>query len=222
MSTSSIRTASIPTRRSRRRWARSITAVRQGKALYAGISSYNSAAHRARRRRSCGRSARRCLIHQPSYSMLNRWVEDDGLLDTLESEGIGCIAFSPLAQGMLTDKYLDGIPEDSRAAQGSRCGRTSSTRQRSPTSRALNEIAERRGQTLAQMALAWVLRDGARHLGADRREPARAGRGLRRRAGEPRFQRRRARRDRPLCRARATSICGPRPRSGKAPRATSR
>ena len=92
--------------------------------------------------------------------MINRWVEDDGLLDTLEGLGVGSIAFSPLAQGMLTDKYLGGIPEDSRAAQGKSLRRPSSTTQTIANIRALNEIAKRRGQTLAQMALAWVLRRG--------------------------------------------------------------
>ena len=110
-------------------------AVRSGKALYAGISSYNSAAHPRGRGDPAASSARPCLIHQPSYSMINRWVEEDGLLDTLEELGIGSIAFSPLAQGMLTDKYLGGIPEGSRAAQGKslRPG-SSSTSARSPTS----------------------------------------------------------------------------------------
>ena len=157
-------------------------AVRSGKALYAGISSYNS-----QRTREAADILRElgtpCLIHQPSYSMINRWVEDDGLLDTLDGLGIGSIVFSPLAQGMLTDKYLGGIPEDSRAAQGKslQAGRSSTTRHIANI-RALNEIAERRGQTLAQMALAWVLRERPRDLGADRRQPAGAGRGLRRRA----------------------------------------
>ena len=134
--------------------------VRQGKALYVGISSYNS-----RRTREAAAILKRlgtpCLIHQPSYSMLNRWIETDGLLDTLEAEGIGAIVFSPLAQGMLTDKYLNGIPGDSRAAAASSFDPKFLTPETIGRVRALNEIARRRGQTLAQMALAWVLRDSA-------------------------------------------------------------
>jgi L-glyceraldehyde 3-phosphate reductase len=135
------------------------TAVRQGKALYVGVSSYN-----ARRTREAAMMLRRlgtpAVIHQPSYSMLNRWIEADGLLDRLEAEGIGCIAFSPLAQGLLTDRYLEGVPEDSRAASGSGAWRPNFLDQATITSvRALNDIAAGRGQTLAQMAIAWVLRD---------------------------------------------------------------
>jgi L-glyceraldehyde 3-phosphate reductase len=134
-------------------------AVRQGKALYVGISSYN--AQRTREAVDTLRSlGTPCLIHQPSYSMINRWVEDDGLLETLDELGMGSIAFSPLAQGLLTDKYLQGVPEDSRAVQG----KTLKDAHLSPDNlervRALNEIARRRGQTLAQMAIAWVLREG--------------------------------------------------------------
>ncbi|MGN6585044.1 MAG: L-glyceraldehyde 3-phosphate reductase [Rhizobiaceae bacterium] len=135
-------------------------AVRSGKALYAGISSYNS-----QRTKEAAAILKElgtpCLIHQPSYSMLNRWVEEDGLLDTLSDLGIGSIVFSPLAQGMLTDKYLNGIPDDSRAAQGKslRAGFLNETNV--GHIRALNEIARRRGQTLAQMAIAWVLRGGS-------------------------------------------------------------
>ena len=117
-------------------------AVRSGKALYAGISSYNS--QRTREAAAILRDlGTPCLIHQPSYSMLNRWVEDDGLLDTLEGLGVGSIVFSPLAQGMLTDKYLDGIPEAAVRRKASRSRRPSSTTRPSPTSRALNAIAER-------------------------------------------------------------------------------
>ncbi len=132
--------------------------VRQGKALYVGISSY-SAAKTAEAATILKELGTPCLIHQPSYSMLNRWVEDE-LLGVLEEMGIGSIAFSPLAQGMLTTKYLNGIPEDSRAAS-----ETGALRQELLTQdaldkiRGLNEIAQARGQTLAQMALAWVLRD---------------------------------------------------------------
>ncbi len=134
-------------------------AVRSGRALYAGISSYN--AQRTREAAAILKDlGTPCLIHQPSYSMINRWVEEDGLLSTLEELGIGSIVFSPLAQGMLTDKYLQGIPEDSRAAQGKSL-KTSFLNERTLENiRALNGIAEKRGQTLAQMALAWVLRGG--------------------------------------------------------------
>jgi L-glyceraldehyde 3-phosphate reductase len=99
------------------------------------------------------------LIHQPSYSMVNRWIEEDRLLDTLEAVGAGCIAFSPLAQGMLTDRYLDGIPADSRVATGGALDRDMITEDRLAQVRALAQLAEGRGQSLAQMALAWALRD---------------------------------------------------------------
>ncbi|QRP48798.1 L-glyceraldehyde 3-phosphate reductase [Amycolatopsis sp. FDAARGOS 1241] len=133
-------------------------AVRSGKALYVGISSYNSdrTAEAARLLRELGTPL---LIHQPSYSMLNRWTEDDHLLDTLEEVGAGCIAFSPLAQGLLTDRYLNGVPADSRAAQGKSLDPNSITEDRLAKVRALGEIAARRGQSLAQLALAWALRD---------------------------------------------------------------
>ncbi|MFW5693933.1 MAG: L-glyceraldehyde 3-phosphate reductase [Alkalispirochaeta sp.] len=133
------------------------TAVRQGKALYAGISSYSAEKTREATAilRELGTPA---VIHQPSYSMLNRWVED-GLLDTLSEEGMGCIAFSPLAQGMLTSKYLTAVPENSRAAtEGSALDPKMLTTDRLDRVRGLNAIAEKRGQSLAQMALAWVLR----------------------------------------------------------------
>jgi Predicted oxidoreductases (related to aryl-alcohol dehydrogenases) len=133
--------------------------VRSGRALYVGISSYNS-----QRTREAAAILKElgtpCLIHQPSYSMINRWVEEDGLLDTLEELGIGSIVFSPLAQGMLTDKYLGGIPQDSRAAQGKSLRKEFLNENTLENIRALNEIAKRRGQTLAQMAVAWVLRGG--------------------------------------------------------------
>jgi L-glyceraldehyde 3-phosphate reductase len=135
------------------------TAVRQGKALYAGISSYNAkrTAQAATILRDLGTPL---LIHQPSYSMLNRWIEEDKLLATLEKEGAGCIVFSPLAQGMLTDKYLEGVPSDSRAASGSGAWRPGFLSEENLAAiRGLHGIAERRGQTLAQMAIAWVLRD---------------------------------------------------------------
>ena len=136
------------------------TAVRSGKALYAGISSYSPerTAEAARILTGLGTPL---LIHQPSYSMLNRWVED-GLLDILEEVGAGCIAFSPLAQGMLTDKYLKGpigIPPDSRMAESSSLSKDLLTEQNLAHLRALNEIAGRRGQSLAQLALAWLARD---------------------------------------------------------------
>lgn len=132
--------------------------VRSGKALYAGISSYNS--ERTRQAvEILANLGTPCLIHQPSYNMLNRWVERDGLLDTLEDTGVGSIAFTPLAQGILTKKYLGGIPEDSRASQGKSLGKSMLTESALNSVKALNEIAEGRGQTLAQMALAWVLRE---------------------------------------------------------------
>jgi len=133
------------------------TAVRSGKALYAGISSYSAEQTREAHRvlTSMGTPL---LIHQPSYSMLNRWIED-GLLDVLAELGIGCIVFSPLAQGMLSDRYLNGIPEGSRATQHGSLSPDLLTEQAMAKIRALNEIAQRRGQTLAQMALAWTLRD---------------------------------------------------------------
>src|SRR3954452_24980025 len=133
------------------------TAVKQGKALYAGISSYSGqrTAEAARILRDMGTPL---LIHQPSNSLLNRWVEED-LLDVLEEEGAGCIAFSPLAQGMLTDRYLKGIPADSRAAKGVFLTEDMITEDRLNHVRALHGIAQERGQTLAQMAVAWVLRD---------------------------------------------------------------
>ncbi|MFE0047389.1 L-glyceraldehyde 3-phosphate reductase [Streptomyces albireticuli] len=134
------------------------SAVRQGKALYAGVSSYNAEQTReaARLLREMGVPA---LIHQPSYSMINRWTEDDGLLDTLEAEGMGCISFAPLAQGLLTDKYLHGVPEGSRASQGKSLDPGLLTDDVVERLRGLNSIAERRGQSLAQLALTWVLRD---------------------------------------------------------------
>jgi L-glyceraldehyde 3-phosphate reductase len=132
-------------------------AVRAGKALYAGISSYSPerTGEAAAILRSLGTPL---LIHQPSYSMLNRWIEG-GLLDTLEREGAGCIAFSPLAQGLLTAKYLNGIPEGSRASRNGSLSRDQLTDKTLAHVRALNEIAAARGQSLAQMAIAWVLRD---------------------------------------------------------------
>jgi L-glyceraldehyde 3-phosphate reductase len=135
------------------------TAVRQGKALYAGISSYS-----AERTRAAARILRECgtplLIHQPSYSLLNRWIEDDGLLDVLAEEGAGCIVFSPLAQGLLTDRYLGGVPEGSRASRReSTLGGDLLNEENLARVRALNQVARRRGQTLAQLALAWTLRD---------------------------------------------------------------
>jgi L-glyceraldehyde 3-phosphate reductase len=133
------------------------TAVRQGKALYAGISSYS--AERTRQAADILREmGTPMLIHQPSYSLLNRWIEEE-LLDVLEDEGMGCIVFSPLAQGMLTDKYLDGVPEGSRASQDGSFSSEMLTEENLERVRALNEIAQARGQSLAQMALAWTLRD---------------------------------------------------------------
>ena len=133
------------------------TAVKQGKALYAGISSYSAerTAQAAGILRDLGTPL---LIHQPSYSMLNRWIER-GLLDVLGDEGVGCIAFSPLAQGMLTDRYLGGIPADSRASRNGSLSPDMLTDQALEKIRALDALAKGRGQTLAQMALAWTLRD---------------------------------------------------------------
>ena len=134
------------------------SAVLQGKALYVGISSYSSArmVEAARLLREHGVPL---LIHQPSYSMFNRWLEDDHLLDTLETVGAGCIAFSPLAEGLLTDRYLHGIPGDSRVATRGAMSRSMITEERLANVRALADIATRRGQSLAQLALAWALRD---------------------------------------------------------------
>ena len=136
------------------------TAVQQGKALYVGLSSY-SPQKTAEAAALLKEWKVPCLIHQPSYNMLNRWIEEDGLLDTLQDEGIGCITFTALAQGLLSDKYLDGVPQDARV---NRPGGGSLTQKHLSAEnlarvRALNDIAAQRGQTLAQMALAWVLRD---------------------------------------------------------------
>jgi L-glyceraldehyde 3-phosphate reductase len=132
-------------------------AVRQGKALYVGISSYS--AERTREAVAILRElGTPLLIHQPSYSLLNRWIED-GLLDVLGEEGVGCIVFSPLAQGVLTDRYLQGVPEGSRASRPGSLSADMLSEENLAKVRALNEIAKRRGQTLAQMAIAWTLRD---------------------------------------------------------------
>jgi L-glyceraldehyde 3-phosphate reductase len=134
------------------------TAVRSGRALYVGISSYSSAktAEAAAILRELGTPL---LIHQPSYSMFNRWIEHQGLLDTLAEVGAGCIAFSPLAQGLLTDRYLGGVPADSRVATGGAMSTGMLTDENLARVRALNDIASRRGQSLAQLALAWALRN---------------------------------------------------------------
>ena len=136
------------------------TAVQQGKALYVGLSSY-SPQKTAEAASLLKEWKVPCLIHQPAYNMLNRWIEEDGLLDTLQEQGMGCITFTALAQGLLSDKYLDGVPQDARV---NRPGGGSLTQQHLSAEnlvrvRALNQIAAQRGQTLAQMALAWVLRD---------------------------------------------------------------
>ncbi len=133
--------------------------VRSGRALYAGISSYNS--ERTRQAVAILKDlGTPCLIHQPSYNLLNRWVEHDGLLDTLDDLGVGSIAFTPLAQGILTNKYLNGVPEGSRATQGKSLLDGMINERSLASVRALSELAQTRGQTLAQMALAWVLREG--------------------------------------------------------------
>jgi L-glyceraldehyde 3-phosphate reductase len=135
------------------------TAVNSGKALYVGISSYGP--QKTREAAALLRAMELpFVIHQPSYSMLNRWVEKE-LLSVLEEEGLGCIAFSPLAQGLLTDKYLKGVPDNSRAAQDDSFSKGILTEGNLANVRALNAIAQRRGQTLAQMAIAWVLRKPA-------------------------------------------------------------
>ena len=134
-----------------------VQGVRQGKALYVGISSYSPDETR-KAARILKREGVPLLIHQPSYSMLNRWVED-ALLDTLEELGVGCIAFSPLAQGLLTNKYLNGVPESSRANDGLWFQKEFLSEDNLKRVRALDEIAKGRGQSLAQMAIAWVLRD---------------------------------------------------------------
>jgi L-glyceraldehyde 3-phosphate reductase len=133
------------------------TAVRSGRALYAGISSY-SAEQTIAAVKILKDLGTPCLIHQPKYSMFERWVEG-GLLDLLEDSGVGCIAFSPLAQGMLTDKYLNGIPENSRATKAVSLKQTDITVERLQQIRSLNELAKQRNQTLAQLAIAWLLKD---------------------------------------------------------------
>ena len=133
------------------------TAVQSGRALYAGISSY-SPERTVEAARILADLGTPLLIHQPSYSMFNRWIEH-GLLDTLGDLGVGCIAFSPLAQGLLTDRYLDGVPDDSRGARGGSMQKTMLTDETLGRVRALNDIAAGRGQTLAQLALSWALRD---------------------------------------------------------------
>ncbi|MEE1817151.1 L-glyceraldehyde 3-phosphate reductase [Streptomyces sp. SP18ES09] len=134
------------------------SAVQQGKALYVGVSSYNSE-QTAEAARILTEMGVRPLIHQPSYSMINRWTEEDALLDTLEAAGMGCISFVPLAQGLLTNKYLKGIPEGSRATQGKSLDPDLLSDEVLRRLRGLADIAERRGQSLAQLALSWVLRD---------------------------------------------------------------
>ncbi|KII00018.1 aldo/keto reductase [Streptomonospora alba] len=134
------------------------TAVKSGRALYAGISSYSAerTAEAAALLRQMGVPL---LIHQPSYSMVNRWIEDQALLDTLESEGAGCIVFSPLAQGLLTGRYLQGVPEGSRASRAGSFSREWLAEGNLERVRALDDVARQRGQTLAQLAISWVLRD---------------------------------------------------------------
>ncbi len=135
------------------------TAVRSGSALYVGISSYG--VQKTREAAALLRELKTpCVIHQPSYSMLNRWVED-GLLDVLEQQGIGCIAFSPLAQGLLTTRYLNGVPDSARASRNGSFRNTMLSEHNLDNVRSLNQIAGQRGQSLAQMALAWVLRQPA-------------------------------------------------------------
>jgi len=147
-------------------------AVSQGKALYVGISSYDPEQTKRKASELLQKRGVRCLIHQPSYSMLNRWIED-GLQDVLEEEGIGSIAFCPLAQGLLTSRYLNGIPEDSRATKSQFLKEKDITEDVIAKIRKLNEIAKSRGQTMAQLALSWVLREGkvtSVLIGASRKE----------------------------------------------------
>ncbi len=182
------------------------TAVTSGKALYAGISSYSAerTAEAAAILRSMGTPL---LIHQPSYSMLNRWIEG-GLLDVLGAEGIGCIAFSPLAQGLLTSRYLDGIPAGSRASRGGSLSADQISDANLAHVRALNEIARARGQSLAQLALSWVLRDPrvtSALIGASSVAPAR---GEPRRGRPVRVHPRGARRDRQAGRRRGHQHLG--------------
>jgi len=133
--------------------------VRQGKALYIGISNYHPA-EAAEAFKILKELGTPCLIHQPKYSMFERWVETEGLLDLLEQEGVGCIPFSPLAQGLLTDKYLKGIPEDSRIAKGvGFLNESNLTEEKLGQIKKLNDIAQQRNQSLAQMALSWILKD---------------------------------------------------------------
>ena len=132
--------------------------VRSGKALYVGISSYNSETTR-KAEAILKELGTPCLIHQPSYNMMNRWIEQDGLKDTLKELGIGSIVFTPLAQGMLTNKYLNGIPDNSRAVEDGTLSKGFLTDEVLANIQQLNAIAERRGQTLAQMAISWVLRE---------------------------------------------------------------
>lgn len=134
------------------------TAVRSGRALYAGISSYRRA-ETERALAIMSSLGTPIVLHQPSYSILNRWIEEDGLLDVLDEGGVGCITFSPLSRGLLTDRYLEGVPPDSRARTDSELMDGILTDENLGKARALNQIAEERGQTLAQMALSWTLRD---------------------------------------------------------------
>ena len=135
------------------------SAVRQGKALYVGISSYSPEMTR-RAAQILKEMGTPCLIHQPSYNMFDRWIEEEALLDVLSDEGIGCIVFSPLAQGQLTQRYLDGIPTDARASKTERVWLTpDEVKENLPKVKKLNELAQQRGQSLAQMAIAWTLRN---------------------------------------------------------------
>ena len=171
-------------------------AVRAGKTRYVGISSYGPrrTEEAAQLLRDLGTPL---LIHQPSYSMFNRWIEGE-LLDVVEREGVGVIVFSPLAQGLLTDRYLDGIPEDSRVRRGNYFSSDLLTDENLERVRALNEIAERRGQSLAQLAIAWTLRDERVTSALVGRLECPSARAERRRAAASRLRRRGARGDRPV------------------------
>lgn len=182
--------------------------VRSGKALYVGISNYDAEQTREAVRvlKELGTP---CLIHQPSYSLLNRRIENNGVLATLRAENVGCICFAPLANGLLTGKYLHGIPADSRAARDPRYLKADNiTQEQLQKIARLNEIAIRRGQSLTQMALSWVLRDPGRHLRADRREQAGADSGKCKGHREPDLHRRGAARNRRHPRLTAIRLCG--------------
>ena len=188
------------------------SAVRQGKALYVGVSSYNS-----RRTKEAAAILRRlgtpCLIHQPSYSMINRWIEDDRLLDTLEQEGVGAIVFSPLAQGLLTDKYLNGVPEGSRATASRFFNKAMLTPKNIERARQLDAIAQAARPDAGPDGAGVDAEGQARDVGADRSEQPRAGDRQRQGARQPFVRRRGTRRRSTATQSRAASTYGASPRS---------